>query len=688
MFKWNAFPFIRYTLYFILGILLYEEFPDNFLPNWQPVYVVIALLYVLLTFIKSDRLLIGAFGLMLIVYSGSVRARLNDERNHLNHYSHHEFDSIKAFSGTIVSDPDQTSKYSKYIFRLDSLFDGGSVCVSGKILLYVRKDSTETGFQYGDRLKVSGSILEISEPSNPAVFDYKTYLARDNLFGQSFIEQHEVRKVDHLPPSEVILLAINIRKQTEVIIDELIKDGRPRQIIKALVTGVKSELDPEVQSAYSNAGVIHVLAVSGLHVGIIYLALLWLTKPFDRKWRWFGSIFIIVGIWFYAMVTGLSPSVMRASVMFSVIALQRMTNRSSNVYNSLGIAALILLIYNPNFIYSVGFQLSFLAVLSIVFLHPKLESIFHFRYSIPQKIWSLACVSLAAQIGTTPLVLYYFHQFPSYFLLTNLVVVPVITILLFLTFPLIFLKALGITWATFPAVLVNETVNFLNAFIFLAQKLPYSVVDWIYLPVGQVLILYGILISVLAGWQLRSFMSLCLSLVLMVGLAFNIYISYSQVRDQNLIIVYNTPFNSVFEIVHGTHSWLFQKDSINESTNSFQIAPLRMSLGLERSSSKLELHEAGPLKLFGNGDFRAIYLDDSLNDFDFEKCIESDLLILGDNAIKDLSELDEKVRFKFLVIGSDYYQSLANKLWEQGNEIGIEVHSITKDGFWMLDLSK
>ncbi|NJO90405.1 MAG: ComEC/Rec2 family competence protein, partial [Chloroflexia bacterium] len=203
-------------------------------------------------------------------------------------------------------------------------------------------------------------------------------------------------------------------------------------ILAALTLGVKDYLSDEIVEAYSDSGAMHVLAVSGLHVGILMAMLNMIFSFFwkRKKLLVLKSIIILVFLWLFALITGLAPSVTRSALMFSFFILSKNSGKRPSSYNSLAAAAFIILLFNPNALFHVGFQLSFLAVISILLFQQKLYRTIDIKNKYLDYFWQLTTVSLAAQIGTTPISIFYFHQFPIYALLTNIIVIPAAAIIL------------------------------------------------------------------------------------------------------------------------------------------------------------------------------------------------------------------------------------------------------------------
>ena len=346
----------------------------------------------------------------------------------------------------------------------------------------------------GDLLLVYGVPNEVNGPANPGEFNYKNYLVYNRIHHQDYLGEDFVI-IGHKPSSLIVRISDRLRTYCAENIETYISDSDARAVILALSLGVKDELDNELVQAFSATGVMHVLAVSGLHVGIIYLLLfnvfrkLGLTK---KRYRWLMAILSILLLWFYALLTGLSPSVLRAVTMFTFVALRRALFRKGNIYNTLAASAFVLLWFNPYLIMSVGFQLSYLAVFGIVYLQPKLYALWSTDVWILDRIWAISCVSIAAQLATGPLSVLYFHQFPTYFLVSNLFIIPAAFIsllgsLLMMLLSLIPIAARGVGW------LLNEFVSLVNRLVFWVSQFPESTINGIHLDILQTWLMYFVI---------------------------------------------------------------------------------------------------------------------------------------------------------------------------------------------------
>ena len=286
--------------------------------------------------------------------------------------------------------------------------------------------------EYGSQLVFSRPLQEIKNGGNPGSFDYKTYCLFQGITHQVYLTKDDFVV---LPTTETNAFALFIeqsRKWVVATIRNYIPGEKEQGLAEALLIGYKDDLDKNLVQAYSNTGVVHIIAISGLHLGLIYWLLLGLTKPLkgNKKLIWLRLVLIIGSLWLFTILAGAQPSVLRSAIMFSIIALGEVLLRRTNIFNTLAFSALILLCLNPFWLWDVGFQLSYSAVLSIVlFFQPV------YNWYCPQNkaldfLWKMTSVTIAAQILTLPISIYHFHQMPLLFLFTNFIAVPLSSLIL------------------------------------------------------------------------------------------------------------------------------------------------------------------------------------------------------------------------------------------------------------------
>ncbi len=386
--------------------------------------------------------------------------------------------------------------------------------IDGKVILYMAKDSASLALQRGAKLLISTTIDAPHLAGNPEEFDYGTYLRRQGIGGTGYVSAENWRKIGQENHFSILHFADDCRTYLLDIYRRMGLSGNEFGMLAALTLGYKDALTPELRESFSTTGAMHVLAVSGLHVGIIYAVLGWILSLFlpktKRAERW-RSILVILFLWFYAFITGLSPSVLRATVMFSFMAFAGVIGRKSQTYNTIFLSAFLLLLFRPTLLFDVGFQLSYSAVLAIIYFQPKIAGLFYFKNRLARWAWDLTAVSLAAQIGTAPFSIFYFHQFPNYFLLSNFVVIPAATIILYAAVAL-FITA----WIPFLGVavawLLNAVLKSMYFLITCIENLPHAL-SIVWIDTWQLLLLYIVIFGIGFYCYRLNFKNLAFTLV-------------------------------------------------------------------------------------------------------------------------------------------------------------------------------
>ena len=340
---------------------------------------------------------------------GLFSSKINAPEFSKSHYSH----QIKSTTDTlhelefVVQKRLKSNPYNHRYYV--ELIRADSVSVSGMLLLNLSKESNVDTFKINRRVITSTSFKEIKGPLNPFQFDYKNYLKRHGIYHQISIGDEAVLVFEY-PTKTIRSCAEKIREHLIEQLQQQSFNPTESAILKALLLGQRQDISSDIYEDYTKAGAIHILAISGLHVGIILLILQFLLKPlgFFRYGKFLQTVLILCVLWGFAMVAGLSPSVVRAVTMFSLFAIAKGLKRTTNALNTLAVSAFILLLVRPRFCFDVGFQLSYAAVASIVIVKPVLDSWWVVKNRIANWVLDLFKVSIAAQIGVLPLSLYLF----------------------------------------------------------------------------------------------------------------------------------------------------------------------------------------------------------------------------------------------------------------------------------------
>lgn len=515
--KLLKFPLISFCLFLIIGIYIGNF--SNLHPKW--LIIVLACLMVLLSLlfvlfrnkpIKSAWYGVTTLGIMLIL--GMLLVRIHNPIHLKQHYTHHvEVDKEAYFTLKIERKLKPSLFQDKYYAEI---LDYNSVPTLGRMLLNVQTDSVSQKFGVGDVIIIKSQAQEISNTKNPHQFDYKNYLKRHYVFLQINASNPEIFHLE-APHYSLYTYADKVRNHIQYKLKHYGLQGDEFAIVNALLLGQRQDISEEVYNNFAAAGAIHILAVSGLHVGIIMLLLNWILKPltYFRHGNVARTILVLVFIWSFAVVAGLSPSVCRAVTMFTAVTIAINFKRANNIYNTLAVSAFILLLFKPNFLFEVGFQMSYLAVLGIVSIQPLLYNFWHSKYWITKRFWTLLTVTFAAQLGVLPLSLFYFHQFPALFFISNLVIIPFMGLILGLGILVILLASLD--WMH-PIVIeyYADIISTLNTFIaYIASAERFFIKD-IPLNIWQMFAFYILIIAAVSALKHRSSKSVQWALVALI----------------------------------------------------------------------------------------------------------------------------------------------------------------------------
>ncbi|MEQ8358435.1 MAG: ComEC/Rec2 family competence protein [Cytophagales bacterium] len=590
-FAWMPFPILRYVLFFILGIVSSEYFPGIQNEFIILSFVGIAIFNLLLNFLKIQHLtlFLRGFGFLAMLFLFGLFVQKYSNRYISDNQRVTEVLSAEGIAGIIISESKETDKTTRYLLKVEQIKSGdNSIDVNFKTLLYLKKSDVKKMLEYGDLVYINKTPKRIEGPKNPESFDYASFMRRKGFLFQVFAKKNDVLILEKDKGNPLIKMALKIRNYFQFVLEDNISNPDNLHIAKALILGQKDDLPIEVREAFADAGAIHVLAVSGLHVGIIYQILIYLLSFLNKlKYGRQSLFFITVMVLFaYAAITGFSPSVSRAVIMFSTLALSKLINRRSDIYNNLALAAFIILIIDPMMIFDLGFQLSFLAVLSIVFFYPYFTNKVEISNSMLDKMYKLSAVSLAAQIGTVPITLYYFHQFPNLFMLSNFIVIPFAGIILSLGIALLAFHFLEF-FKGLIAYVLDLSISILNKSVFIIQELPYSVSKALYFDHWQFVISLLILTSLILilRYRQKRFAYLLLIFISCFG-GYHWYLNY-HFSNQKEFILFSEKDNDHVALVNGKNLQIDIDTDQMEQSNfwKYSLSAYSREKGIEKITS-------------------------------------------------------------------------------------------------------
>jgi len=706
----NYIPLVRILIPFIIGIIFAIYLPaSSDLPQYLFLGVVVS--YIILFSIKkinTNYQFRWIFG--VLIYGSFILAAysLTSIKTNQSHSSYQLNDSDNRFIIAEVIEPTEEKANSvKAVVEIIGLKTNEKwKNTNGKSIIYLQKDTLANRLKLGDIISFEPILKDVPAPKNPHEFSFKRYLSYHLIHQQAYLRSNNWKIIHKNNDISIFAYASNIRKMLISKLEEMGVKDKQLNVASALILGYKNEIDAQLKSAYSSAGAMHVLAVSGLHVGIIFLILNQIFQFFNKvKYgNYIKGVLIITLLWAYALLTGLSPSVMRAATMFSFIVAAKTTKSNANFFNTLAASALFLLIINPFLLMEVGFQLSYLAVIGIVVIQPWVYNLFYSKWWLLDKIWELTAVSIAAQIATFPLGLYYFHQFPNYFMLSNLVVIPLAILILYLGIITLIASPIPIIGSLLGKIL-NMIILGLNEAVIFIDKIPYSLTQNIKFNLLDNYLTYLAIILIILTIHYKNLK------YFMAGVACFIIIFSFRLKDnihqinQKYLTVYNIPGHSAINLIEGNDNVLFSDIKLlnNKSKLMFHVQNNWIQKGVE-SEKIVTLN-----KLTDRNQLSTLYITDNKNVFikrnylqffnekmailppDFQlksitKPLPLDLLIITKNPNFSIQELLQTFKPKEIIIDASNSNYISEKLKSEAKALNIKCWSVLTDGAYTKQL--
>lgn len=659
MIKFLKFIPAQLTFFLIAGILFGNYF------SLQPIRLIVVfgalILIFTIAFFYADKqyqtpFIFPALVFLLSFLIGFGGVTFKNQLNHKKHYSKQlQFLTNESVSAliTIESVLKSTNYYNKYEAEVFQLNGKKSI---GKIVVNVKKDSAINQFQVDDHLAVKMVFSEIAEPLNPYSFNYKKYLQQQQIHHQIHGDNPQFLRLNKTNQT-IKGIAANIREKINVALIQYGFKNDELAVVNALLLGQRQHLTSELQQSYIGAGAIHILAISGLHIGIILLILSAVFKPlhYFKHGKLAASIIIITILWLYAIIAGLSPSVVRAVAMFTAIAIAMQVNRPSSTYKTLVISMFFLLLFNPYYLFEVGFQLSYLAVFSIVWIQPKLYDLWKPKWWLLDKIWQLLTVSMAAQIGVLPLSLYYFHQFPGLFFVSNLVIIPVLGIILTAGIVIIILSVLQIA----PQSLVDAfifVIRQMNHFVSWVAQQEIFIIQQISMSFLLMVAFYLLLFFGLKWTEKKVFYRFVLVLISIVMLqTIFVFEKYLAQSTDEFIVFNQSKASTIGQRTGNVIQFSSSADSLKRSSN-FKLAYL---VGAELN----EMLPSEKIKNLYRFKDETILIVDSLGLYKFNS-VKPTIIILRQSPKINLERLLKNLKPKIIIADGTNYKSYL-KDWEQ-----------------------
>ncbi|MGW9684093.1 ComEC/Rec2 family competence protein [Flagellimonas sp. 2504JD1-5] len=545
---------------------------------------------------------------------------------------------------------------------------------TGKLVLSVSTDSISKKLKVDDEVFVFAKVKAINPPLNPHQFDYKDFLRKQGVYHQIQVQTDQLLPKEN-PSISLLGIASNFR---EHIIANLKSQNFGKEelgVIQALLLGQRDDISESIYNNYKDAGAIHILAVSGLHVGILLLLFQFLLTPLERlpKGKTLKLLSVVVLLWTYAFIAGLSPSIVRAVTMFTFIAYAMHLNRPTNAFNIVALSMFFILLAKPLFLFQVGFQMSYAAVLAIVWIYPKLQQFWFPDNFLIRKTWQLLSVSMAAQLGVLPISLYYFHQFPALFFISNLLIIPFLGIILGMGILVILLSLVDFL-PYFLVEIYNAIIKTMNSVIsWVANREGFVIrdisFDSVQLFVGYVAIISMVLL--LSQPKRKNTLVFLTSVIVLQTWAIWKQI---QIQQQESLTLAHQNRNTLLLHQFGNNLKLYCTDSIkpNRIAKDFAIA------------ERIQSISQNPLAYSYTIDKETLYIMDSLVIYPPLKQI--DFLLLTQSPKINLERLIDSIHPKLILADGSNYKSYIARWKQTCFKKVIPFHSTREKGFYVFNL--
>jgi competence protein ComEC len=696
--SWQRYPFLRIFVPFVVGIFIGIYFEISFKYGLWLLTATIPLLLVF-HYLQLRTLPFGMRhiqGLFVILFAGCLGLGITGLHNHRTEILHFENRvGLTGFYKCIIEDvPAYKTNSVRFKIRiLSGIVRDKEVKCNGRVMAYFQEDSNALKLRYGDQLVAQLRLIPVEPPMNPNSFDYRKYLSYQGIYHRAFI-----------PSSKWVLLkraeGFNIYRLGTALQEKFINlfkihhpDPDELSVASALVLGSVNDIDPELTNAYRTTGTFHILSVSGLHVGVLYLVLSVFLVSLKRKvlTRIIRGIILLSVVWFYALITGLSPAVLRSAAMLSFIIVGECSEREPNTINTLAASAFILLAIDPFQLMNIGFQLSYFAVAGIVIIQPLIQDLWIPKFKVVQVIWGLTTVSIAAQLASSPLSIYYFHQFPNYFIFTNYFAIPLSSVAIYAG--MLTLISSPLVWLSHQlALLFFGIISLLNYCILFFGQFPYASMKDIHLSMFETACIYVMIILLYLAYKQKKKMMLFGALLCLLFIGTSFVIDNYKTKRQQTVTIYSINNNTIIDYFNGQTALAFQSfyPLPENQTNAYQISENRISNGIKlirtiplykdttRDISK-GFWKSGSNYLFKHT--RLIVQNGNLDRLLFkENPLVTDYLLLTRNPYPNMEELLNRYRFRQLILDASNTFVNAQKWKKLCTDNRIPCHYTAADG--------
>lgn len=698
--NWNKYPFLRLVTALAAGIALHDVVGTAALQNARLYGVLILLLgatALLSRGLKSYRYrwTFGVLTLLVLMYLGFFRAALQQVTVKKDYYGNLASDN--GYYLACVDDPPTEKDNSvKVLLKLEGYRnDTAEIKVSGKVMAYFQKTEAALNLDYGDLLAFTVPIEPVPPPLNPEEFDYRRYLERRGVTGRVYLKEGDWHDTGVWEGNPIFAFAYRFRDRLLQILQDSGLSEEEFGIGAAILLGYDESLPTQVRQSFVAAGAMHILCVSGMHVGIVYLLASFFLGLLGRgkKAAAAKKLVLLFLIWFYALITGLSPSVMRSALMISFLIVGELIRRKGFALNSIAASAFVLLLIDPNNLYAIGFQLSYIAVVGIVLLQKPIYKLLYVENKPLDKLWEITAVSLAAQIATMPFTVYYFNQFTPYFWLSNIFMTPLSFLVILLGMLLLLLsKVPMLGFCLGKSVWIS--LKMMNGVVSSIEQLPLSLVKGLYMSDFQFGMSLALLLLLWLFVNLKKKRMMMEMLVLSAVFAVSLAFDSQRALQQNQLIVYSLRNHTAVDLVSGGDHLLLCDEKLLGDPSSIDYslkgswAKRQLTMNPTCYSLQEEFENGEAMKKGGMLSFHGVLLAFWDPSVAVDSCyypIAVDCLVVREKQPPDLQRIGNSYHPGVLLIDGSVPKYLAQEWIRQAESMDIPCHDL-KEGTFIIDL--
>ncbi|MGZ3756707.1 MAG: ComEC/Rec2 family competence protein [Mucilaginibacter sp.] len=669
-------PFVILILPFLLGITIGLNFPLTSGIYWlSAIFVFLGIAFITLNLTYSRLKLYrinwaGGLILHIILFLAGYICVIS--YNELNNNHHFTKAPGQYLAVQINNEPNIRNGIIRFTADvIERISNGKQQATTGTLLIAI-KDTSAYNVYYGDQLLIPANYTPIEPPYNPAEFNYKKYLANQNIYYQAFLYPKQFKILGHDAGNRIIAFSLHLRQRLVGKLKRNMPDTAAIAVASTLILGYKADLSNDILQAYSKTGTIHVLSVSGAHVAIIYILLNLMLGFLNKlpRGKLIKALLIITLIWYYSLLSGFSPAVCRAAVMISMVIIGKTYSRYINTLNILAISAFGLLLFDPLFITDVGFQLSYLAVAGLIIFQPMVYKWWSFKNKWSDKLWVLCSVSIAAQVITFPLSAFYFHQFPVYFLVSNL----------FIIIPSAVIMYTGILYLLLPQIpfvskclgyILDKSIVLMNKVLALIEHAPFASIGKIWLTTTEYLLAYVIIIMLFyflfdpKKWKLR------LTLLATLLLCISISVKRIRVFNHDQIALLNLKKHRALIFKTGNNAVVLTDLKADNKNYQYAVQPY-LDSNKVAASCLIDINndvDTGffikTANLIQFNRQRIVVLNKQLQNKLLPQKIKVDYIYVTDNPKTDLATINKSFDYKYLIIDASNTDRLVKNLESQ-----------------------